>query len=171
MNTESDSAAPLVVIQSMRIGELPTPERMRHPGMALRGTGRGETLSAMDEYPLLIDRLHRKEKRLSDDQHRAGVRITRLHDIALRRNGYGKLTLERLMEAEPDVWEKFAESPSAVNAVDLYHKTMQYLTRDCRRVVSIVCFEQRETYALYDVCFDMLADCLERAAKSLEESS
>lgn len=169
MNTESNpNAPPLVIIQSMKIGELPTPERCHKGGIVLTGTGRGETLSAMDEHPLLIDRLHYKQKRLNEDQHRAGVRITRLHAIALRRNGYGKLTLERLMEMEPDVWEKFAESNSPVNAVDLYHKTMHYMTIEARRVVSIVCFEERETYALYDVCFDILADCLERALMFIE---
>lgn len=169
MNTEAEASAPqLVVIQSMKIGELPTPERVNKGGVALIGCGRGETLAAMVEFPLLLDRLYRKEKRLSDDQHRAGVRITRLHDIAMRRNGYGKLTLERLMEMEPDVWEKFTDSHSPVNAVDLYHKTMFLMTTESRRVVSIICFEQRETYALLDVCFDMLADCLERALEFIE---
>lgn len=170
MNTQTQTP-PLVVIQSMKIGDLPTKERFDRGGIVLTGTGRGETLFSIVEYPLLLDRLYRKEKRLSDDQHRAGVRITRLHDIAMRRNGYGKLTLERLMEAEPDVWEKFTDAASAVNAVDLYHKTMFLMTTESRRVVSIICFEQRETYALLDVCFDMLADCLERALTMIEESA
>lgn len=171
MNTEMETARPLVaVIESAKIGVLPTPERSFKGGVVLIGTGRMETLGAMVEFPLLLDRLHHKDKRLNEDQHRAGVRITELHDIAMRRNGYGKLTLERLTEENPEVWEKFSDNMTQVNAVDLYHKTMQYMTREARRVVSIICFEQRETHALYDVCFGILEDSLKRALEFIEES-